>query len=577
MAPILSLLLVAPTVPGQSAPPLVTAAAVRVLTNERADRPYGVDLTGVVTQVAPNRLELFLQDGTCGVCVRVAGPLADGVRRGARVRVLGRTEGGWFSPIVIGSRVRVLGDGALPEPLPFDLSATGSRWLDGQYVQCHALVREAGVADGRGQLIVEGAGGRGRLVFLHPIGEDELRRWVGTVVRARGVCIPEFDADRRATGAAVIGLSAASDVRAVQTVADVAAIPARTVAHLRQHLPGTSPVPLVRTEGTVVARTGPDVLVVQDRTGGCAVRLRTDGAGAFPAGTRVRVTGFLVWNEGRIRLDGAEASADGTTVVPNPIEVAGERDVPDADGCRVRVRGSVTAVSAEHWTVAVGGATVAVRRPTGAPSAVEVGCTVAVTGTLVTLDRAGAPLLLVDSPADVTIETAPERPWLTRAQARIAAAGASAVLALAICWVVALRAAVRARTRQLAASEEKFAAAFRNSPDALVIARASDGRLVDANDRFSEITGRAVPGELTEIPWADTADRARLTDQIRANGRVRGFAARVRSSTGELRDVVLASEPVSIGGVPCLLGTIRDVTVNRTSSSVLTPTALSCF
>jgi tetratricopeptide (TPR) repeat protein len=77
-------------------------------------------------------------------------------------------------------------------------------------------------------------------------------------------------------------------------------------------------------------------------------------------------------------------------------------------------------------------------------------------------------------------------------------------------------------TEALRLSEEKFAKAFRISPDAILISSFVDGRIIDANDSFFRITGytrEEVIGHLTEElgVWRNMDDRAALLAELQAN------------------------------------------------------------
>ena len=74
-------------------------------------------------------------------------------------------------------------------------------------------------------------------------------------------------------------------------------------------------------------------------------------------------------------------------------------------------------------------------------------------------------------------------------------------------------------------SEDKFAKAFRTSPDAININRMRDGQYLEINDGFTAMTGYT-PAEVIgktslEINiWADPQDRARLAQALREHGEV---------------------------------------------------------
>lgn len=119
--------------------------------------------------------------------------------------------------------------------------------------------------------------------------------------------------------------------------------------------------------------------------------------------------------------------------------------------------------------------------------------------------------------------------------------------------------------RAIVASEEKFSKAFRSTPNAIAIARASDGRVIEANDGFLKLWGyerQEVVGKTTvELGvWVTADDRARFQEQMRREGRVAGEMYRTRRKDGEERILMLWSEPIELQGESCFLSVGQDVT-----------------
>ena len=120
----------------------------------------------------------------------------------------------------------------------------------------------------------------------------------------------------------------------------------------------------------------------------------------------------------------------------------------------------------------------------------------------------------------------------------------------------------------LRASEDLFARAFRSSPDAMVISQRADGRIIDVNDRWETLFGykraAAVGRTMVDLSLgAGAQDQATLRRVIEAPGPVRDVEARFHTWTGELRETIIATEAVEMGGQHCFITTIRDVTERR--------------
>src|SRR5262249_13359890 len=114
------------------------------------------------------------------------------------------------------------------------------------------------------------------------------------------------------------------------------------------------------------------------------------------------------------------------------------------------------------------------------------------------------------------------------------------------------------------ASEELFARAFRSSPDAMVISRRADGRIIDVNDRWEALFGHAraaaVGHTMAELPLAaGPEDQATLRRLIEAPGPVRDVEARFATRSGELRETIIATETVEMVGHACFITTIGDI------------------
>jgi len=121
--------------------------------------------------------------------------------------------------------------------------------------------------------------------------------------------------------------------------------------------------------------------------------------------------------------------------------------------------------------------------------------------------------------------------------------------------------------KELRASEERFAKAFNANPHPMSLAALDDGRIIEVNDSFlqlsgyssSDLLGRASLEFLWEIPMGWTE----LIERVRKEGVVNNVEARIRTRSGSTRVVLLSSLTVEIGDERCLLSVANDITERR--------------
>lgn len=117
-------------------------------------------------------------------------------------------------------------------------------------------------------------------------------------------------------------------------------------------------------------------------------------------------------------------------------------------------------------------------------------------------------------------------------------------------------------------SEEKFAKAFRSSPDAMLISSVATSKIVDANDGFTRITGfawdEAVGHTAIELGlWPDLGDRRLLMEELTRDGRVRSRELTYLDKTGATVHCLLSFELIELEGGPHILTVGRDITAQK--------------
>ena len=123
-------------------------------------------------------------------------------------------------------------------------------------------------------------------------------------------------------------------------------------------------------------------------------------------------------------------------------------------------------------------------------------------------------------------------------------------------------------------SEERFAKAFRATPDSIIVSSLADGRYLEVNDSFLRNTGysreEVIGHTSTELGvWAELAERDRFVQLIRNHGSLRNFETRHRTKSGVIGVSLISAEIIELDGQPCLLSVSRDITDRKRAEEVL--------
>ena len=141
------------------------------------------------------------------------------------------------------------------------------------------------------------------------------------------------------------------------------------------------------------------------------------------------------------------------------------------------------------------------------------------------------------------------------------------VVAVPLLTLAAVMAERRRVETALRASEERFARIFRFGPHAMALVRIDGGKLIDVNDRWESMFGytRAEVLGLSTAEldlYVNESDRVFFYAKATTAGFVRDFEIDVRTRAG-VRRAVLTAETVELGGVPCFITLVRDITEQR--------------
>lgn len=123
-------------------------------------------------------------------------------------------------------------------------------------------------------------------------------------------------------------------------------------------------------------------------------------------------------------------------------------------------------------------------------------------------------------------------------------------------------------------SEQRFSQVFHTSPIATILSTIEDGRFIDVNQSFLDLTGytRAEVIGQTGLElkiWPSQESRERFIRSVRDNVSKMQVESTLRTRSGELRDVLNSVEVIELNGQECLLSLFLDITERRKAESQL--------
>lgn len=123
-------------------------------------------------------------------------------------------------------------------------------------------------------------------------------------------------------------------------------------------------------------------------------------------------------------------------------------------------------------------------------------------------------------------------------------------------------------------SEERFVKAFNASPFVLTISSLKTGKLVEVNETFVTMSGytreEAIGRTTAELGvWAQPLDREEELKLVAQTGRVRNAEYRFKTRDGQELYGILSAETIEVGGEPCALTVIADITERKRAEDLL--------
>jgi PAS domain S-box-containing protein len=118
------------------------------------------------------------------------------------------------------------------------------------------------------------------------------------------------------------------------------------------------------------------------------------------------------------------------------------------------------------------------------------------------------------------------------------------------------------------ASEARFATVFNASPMAIAITGIRDNRLMDVNPAWQTVTGWTRDEVIGHPPdefilWADPSEREQMVKIMLDKRVVHGFEMRSRKKSGEIVNLLMSAEMITVAGEQCMLLVAQDITERK--------------
>ncbi len=127
---------------------------------------------------------------------------------------------------------------------------------------------------------------------------------------------------------------------------------------------------------------------------------------------------------------------------------------------------------------------------------------------------------------------------------------------------------------ELRASQEEFATIFRATPDAIMIVRADDERIISVNPAFEELFEWTVADVIGRTSrdlglWAQSEQRSLAIAELLNSGTLRNHEYKLRSRSGRIFVGLSSAEVFTFSGQVCLMSVTRDITDRKRAEDVL--------
>jgi PAS domain S-box-containing protein len=558
-------------------PVLTKVRQVRELSATEAGWEYPVKLRAVVT-LAFQHTRTYVEDDTAGIFIR-SRVFRGNFKPGDLVEIEGTSNPGWYAPVVVPTKITVLGTAPLPNPPEVSLFQMANGQYDSQWVKAEGVVRGLRLAQGVVQIKLSDRDG----TFLVNLPADTTpSNLLDSVVTIRGVCASLFNNKRQITGVEMWTPSLDAIQIEQPAVADPFSLPLQSIVSLSQSPRRAGLQRRAKVVGIVTAVEPGKFFFVQDADDGIQV-FSTEKNG-IKAGDRVEVAGYPAPGDYGSVLRDAVVRVTGKGALPAAKKVDQDSPLdPQLNNQWVEAEAEVTGdaeMDREPVVPLQMGDTIFKARilnPGAEKSLPTRTSRVRVAGVYQVLtDELRAPRsfqIIAPSGQDVQIIQSPS-PW--NLEHTLVTVGMLALVAgLALLWVLLLRRKVAEQTAILQQSELKFRSLVEQSLVGVYVYQ--DGHFVYANPRMAEIYGYSIE-ELTTpsltLRQTIAADdwpivESEFVRRMKGEVTTAHFTLRGVRKDGFLVNLEVTGAQGQFNGRPAIRGTAVDITERKIAENKL--------
>ena len=322
-----------PAVQPVQAVELNSAEQVRRLNSGESAKSLPVRIRGVVTFFDSGLYSRFIQDATAGIYFSELTNLP-ALQAGQEIEIEGATSPGEYAPIIVPTRVQVLGEGTYPVARPVAAPELLSGSQDSQLVEISGIVRSVRFEEESQYFLLEMMSGGARFTaYTKMLPVAEPGALVDSTVKVRGVCSTLFNRLRQLFGFRILVSRPGDVVIEKPAPPDPYQSEAQTINSLLRFTPQGTYGHRVKVTGTVSSQEAGRAVFIEDHTEG--LLLQTRQRTPLQPGDVIEVLGFPAQGEYTPMLQDAiyRKTADGKP--PVPVELATDEILKGAHDCRL--------------------------------------------------------------------------------------------------------------------------------------------------------------------------------------------------------------------------------------------------